>query len=47
MYTKIYNKRLNIIYCWECLHSATTFAESGCTEDACHFFEQIMLKNAK
>ena len=47
MYTTIYNKCLNIIYCFECLHSAITFAESGCAEDACNFFEQIMLKNAK
>ena len=46
--SKISNKKcLNIIYCWECLHSAITFAESGCAEDACDFFEQIMLKNAK
>ena len=47
MKTSIYNKFLNIIYCWECLHSAITFAESGCAEDACDYFEQIILKNAK
>ena len=37
-------KCLNIIYFWECLHFAITFAESECASD---FFEQILLKNAK